>query len=345
MSHPTIDAAKRRLRALIRPGVPDAPARPASEFEPLPSMYAPILSEADGMAQDGAPIGDVLTVLRRLPLDDFGQLMFQMPDETYPGLSRLLPRMAPEAVQRKWTGDHGAQLLRQSTVFVRSLRQFGMALTGKPLDGGRIMDFGCGYGRMLRLMLHVTDPERLCGVDAWEESLQHCRDAGLPNSLGLSDALPTALPFSERPFDLIFAFSVFTHLSPKAASACLRAMRRAVAPDGLVAITFRPVEYWSSRQRHLKPPLPDARLRELQRRHARKGIAYLPRQRGAGADGEGHYGHTSMSFQHLQSLPGWELAAIDRHIHDPYQPIAYLRPIRRGAGAVRSTAASPAVRA
>ena len=327
MSRSALERVRSRIRPLLAHPLL---ARPRGEEPagppPLPAMYAPILAEAEEAAGAGAPIGDVLAILRRLPLDDFGQLMFHLPDEGRPALSRALPAMAPEAVQREWTGNHGMELLRQSTGFVRSVRHFGMALTGAPLDGRRIMDFGCGYGRMLRLMLHVTDPDRLHGVDAWERSLRHCREAGLPNPLAASEAVPRALPFADRPFALIFSFSVFTHLSPRAAGACLAAMRGAVAPDGLAAITFRPVEYWAFHQGHHRPRLPDATLAEMRRLHERRGIAYLPHRRPPGPDGEVHYGDTSMSLEHLASLPGWRLAAIDRQLGDPLQPIAYLRP-------------------
>ena len=327
MSRSALETMRRRIRPLLarpplarpRDGEPEAPP-------PLPAMYAPTLAEAEEAAGAGAPTGAVLAILRRLPLDDFGQLMFHLPDAARPALSRALPAMAPEAVQREWTGNHGMELLRQSTGFVRSVRHFGLLLTGAPLDGRRIMDFGCGYGRMLRLMMHVTDPDRLHGVDAWERSLRHCRDAGLPNPLAASEAVPRALPFAERPFALIFSFSVFTHLSPKAAGACLAAMREAVEPGGLAAITFRPVEYWAFHQNHHRPRLPGATLADLRRRHERDGIAYLPHSRPPGADGEVHYGDASMSLEYLRSLPGWRLAAIDRMLQDPLQPIAYLRP-------------------
>lgn len=322
-----VDAARRRLGALVRSKA-GPPALPAPRFEPFPSMHTPILARADALAADGAPIAEVLAVLRALPFDDFGQLMFQMPDAAHPGLSRLLPRMAPQDVQEKWTGLHGVELLRRSTVFARSLRHAFLTFTGAPLDGACILDFGCGYGRMLRLMLHVTDPDRLCGVDAWEDSLRQCREAGLPNPLALSEAVPGALPFSESPFDLIFAHSVFTHLSPTAAHACLDAMGRAVAPDGLVAITFRPVEFWAFRERARHAPLSPGRAKELRRQHAREGIAHLPRRSRPGADEDAHYGHTSMSLDHLRRLPGWDLAAVDRHVQEPYQPVAFLRPVQ-----------------
>src|SRR4029077_744564 len=49
--------------------------------------------------------------------------------------------------------------------------------------------------------------------------------------------------------DLIYAFSVFTHLSERAAIMALTTLRRYVARGGLFVITIRPKEYWDQLDR------------------------------------------------------------------------------------------------
>ncbi|HUU26138.1 MAG TPA: hypothetical protein VMW68_11325 [Methyloceanibacter sp.] len=56
----------------------------------------------------------VLRALRGLSLDEFGQLMFSLPDQRFPGISRHLPRMATPEMQMKWTGASGDMLLGQT---------------------------------------------------------------------------------------------------------------------------------------------------------------------------------------------------------------------------------------
>ena len=98
----------------------------------------------------GSNLPDALRGLRQLGLDDFGELLASMPDPALPRLSSLLPRMASAEVQTDWTGTHGLALLKQTCSFVRSAAYNFSRLTGRPLDGTRILDFGCGCGRLIR---------------------------------------------------------------------------------------------------------------------------------------------------------------------------------------------------
>src|SRR5215218_3618968 len=118
----------------------------------------------------------------------------------------MLPRMAPADVQANWTGNTGAVLLGQSVNFVRLVESLSIHHTGRSLHGRRILDFGCGYGRLMRLLAYHTDPEQIVGVDAWEQSLELARHDGVLGTLVKSDDVPADLPVSE--VDIAFAFSV-----------------------------------------------------------------------------------------------------------------------------------------
>jgi SAM-dependent methyltransferase len=264
-----------------------------------------------------------LPLLRsRLGIDDFGELMFGMPNPEFPLLSRVLPRMASEEIQAQWTGATGLYLLQQTRSFVRSAAYHFGRLTGRSLDGAAILDYGCGYGRIARLMYYFTGPGRLIGVDPWDRSIAICRDCGLCEDFRQSDYLPKDLPVGKKTFDLIYAFSVFTHLSPRATRLALDVCRRYVARDGVLLITIRPVEYWSL----------DASVHglsdttALQAAHRREGFAFSPHPRPA-VDGDVTYGDTSMTTEWIAaSFPRWRIAGVDRSIDDPYQLYVFLRP-------------------
>ena len=280
-----------------------------------------IVREIDRQAGKSS-VAELLASLRSgLGLDDFGELMFGMPMDDFPNLSKRLPRMASVAVQTNWTGTSGLRLLKQTSSFVRALACQFVRLTGRPIDGASILDFGCGYGRIARLMYYFSDPSNLIGVDPWDESIRICRECGLGENFRLSERLPVELPVDGRKFDLIYALSVFTHLSAKAAFQALQACRRYIKSDGILAITIRPVEYWSldSTVHALKDTA------KVRAEHAARGFAFSPM--GFPVDGEDTYGNTSMTTEWIaQSVPDWRVVGVDRSLDDEYQLYVFLRP-------------------
>jgi hypothetical protein len=86
--------------------------------------------------------------LRHFYLDDFGQLLLGLSDDSLPNLSSVFPRMASDEVQKSWTGNSGLTLLRQTTSFVRSVAYNCQKLLGHGMEDGTILDFGCGSGRI-----------------------------------------------------------------------------------------------------------------------------------------------------------------------------------------------------
>ena len=258
--------------------------------------------------------------LRELDFDEFGHLLIGMPDTRFPRVSSLLPAMALPEVQTNWTGNHGTALLRQSTAVVRSMVSTWAQLRGQRLSGRHVLDYGCGYGRLARLMYYFTDPENVFGCDPWDQSIALCLDAGLGPNFRQSDYYPVDLPFNQR-FDLIYAFSVFTHTSPKATWYGLQALRRYVADDGLLMVTIRPVEYWDWPQ----PDLPPAA--ELKERHSRDGYCFVPHHREP-INGDIPYGDATYSLEWLDenALTGWTRVGVDSAPEDALQIYVYLRP-------------------
>lgn len=259
---------------------------------------------------------------RRLGLDDFAELMFAMPAGAFPKISAALPQMASAEIQNAWTGTIDFPLLRQSANFIRSAAYNFTKLTGKPLDGASLLDYGCGYGRLARLMYYFVDPERLYGVDPWDRSIEICHQCGLGGNFRQSDYLPETLPLPPLNFDFIYAFSVFTHLSHRAAAAALNVCRRYMADDGVLLITIRPVEYWA-----LPPDIHGVKdTSGLVAEHNKRGFAFSPHKRPA-VDGDITYGDTSMTTAWIEAtFPRWRVATVDRSLDDAYQIYVFLQP-------------------
>jgi SAM-dependent methyltransferase len=265
----------------------------------------------------------VLPRLRsRLGLDDFGELMWSMPLQEFPKLSQALPRMASTDVQTQWTGAHGLSLLRQSANFVRSATYNYTKLSGRLLDRASILDYGCGYGRLARLMYYFTDPENLFGVDPWDRSIEICHEDGLDANFRLSEYLPESLPLPRGNFDFIYAFSVFTHLSLRATWKALEVCRRYIASDGVMLITIRPIEYWD-----LDTSIHGLRdISPLHAAHREQGFAFSPHNRPA-VDGDITYGDTSMTFEWIEAnFPQWRITTVDHSLEDAFQIYVFVQP-------------------
>jgi SAM-dependent methyltransferase len=281
------------------------------------SMFEEELARIDKQL-GSSPNSDIPELFRKIPLDEFGRLLLNIPDK-YPNIKAWFPSMASEEVQRKWTGSHGEELLRQSLVFVKSMISGYAEITAKKVQDADILDYGCGWGRILRLLYKVAPVDNIYAVDPWDKSIEVCRQQGLKGHLALSDWVPTSLPF-DRKFDLIFAFSVFTHLSEKTARIVFSTLRRSIAQDGVLLITIRPKEYWHY---HNKGALASQMIKA----HEETGFAFIPHSRPP-IDGDITYGDTSISLAYLEkNFPQWRIESVDCNRIDSYQVLVFLRPV------------------
>lgn len=258
--------------------------------------------------------------LRPLGMNDFASVLWNMPDARFPKASAILPVMSSEDVQRLWTGFYGYSLLSQSISFMRAMAANYADISGQTLTGKRILDYGCGYGRLLRLAAFYSD--EVYGVDPWPESIRQCQEAGLRN-VALSDYLPTSLPLQED-VDFTYAFSVFTHLSEKATIAALTAIHRHTCAGGILCITIRPVEYW---RMVYGSEWSENQLSEMEQRHE-QGFAFYPHSWNAHGTEEVTYGDTSITMDWLEALCakiGWSIKGTDRTIDDPVQRFVLLQ--------------------
>jgi SAM-dependent methyltransferase len=268
-----------------------------------------ILAAAEEAARSDDLPG-ALPILRQLALDDFGLLMINMPDPDYPALSSVLPAMASTKTQKKWTGLAGVDLLRQSIIFMRQLDNQCLRHLGKPLDNLTVLDFGCGYGRLIRLLYYYTDPDNIWGVDAWDWPFAELQEHRVLGHFAQSEESPNELPVQGTRFDFAYSYSVFTHLPPEVVLSCLRAIRKCVKPDGLLITTVWTYEYWAHSPDTRKPRI----RRRLESSHRHSGHAFHPLK---GKEGLA-IGDASYDIDYLK-CDGWSLVAYDRSVLAPHQ--------------------------
>jgi SAM-dependent methyltransferase len=284
----------------------------------LTSIHGEQLAALDAACAGSGPEGFAL--FRDLD-DDLWALLLTQEHGAYPNIKALLPGVPPPDLQARWNGTSGAALAAQGAVFYRRLRERYVEHGPVPLDAARVLDFGCGWGRLTRMLARDVAPGRLFGCDPSEAILDVCRSDRVPATLARSEPIPDRLPFGE-PFDLAFAFSVFTHLSEPSHEACLRALHAGLRPGGLLVATVRPPAYLD-----FSPLMEPARGADL------RGARYVfvphaadpahPQYEG----GEMHYGEAVVTLPYVRERwSRWfELLQADLLIGDLHQVVLTLR--------------------
>jgi SAM-dependent methyltransferase len=134
------------------------------------------------------------------------------------------------------SGRHNADLIRDV------LREDGS--TVEELDV--LLDWGCGCGRVLR---HWSGLQRtrVLGCDITPKMVEWCNDH-LPFAEATLNELSPPLPYDDSTVDLVYAFSVMTHLSEELQRAWVEECRRVLKPGGYLLFSTLG-EYFVSRNR------------------------------------------------------------------------------------------------
>ncbi len=114
---------------------------------------------------------------------------------------------------------------------------------GAPMTGLRsVLDLGCGCGRVARWWAGVEGP-RFHGCDYNPKLARWCAD-NLPFLDARPNALAPPLPFPDaKPFGLIYALSVFTHLTDDLERAWLGEIRESLGEGDLFLFTVSGERY------------------------------------------------------------------------------------------------------
>ena len=101
----------------------------------------------------------------------------------------------------------------------------------------RILDWGCGVGRLTRYLISETGAA-VTGIDVDPGAMAWCREH-LPGGRFLAVGLHPPTVLADSSFDLVVAVSVLTHLSEDQQHAWLSEMRRITRPGGLLFLSVR----------------------------------------------------------------------------------------------------------
>jgi SAM-dependent methyltransferase len=114
----------------------------------------------------------------------------------------------------------------------------GVRRAGRELEEfDAVLDFGCGCGRVMRRWAGISGPS-FYGSDYNPKFIEWCRE-NLPFAQFEVNGLAPPLPFADGQFDLVYALSVFTHLTEPLQHQWITELRRVIKPGGLILFSTR----------------------------------------------------------------------------------------------------------
>jgi SAM-dependent methyltransferase len=150
----------------------------------------------------------------------------------------ILPGFPDDQTQIKTTGQSGCDTLCEAFIFYEDcIEQFKSSVNFVNCDKV-IMDFGVGWGRVLRFFMRDFRTENMMGVDINPDLLGICKTTFGFGAFIQSNAMPP-VDIEDASIDYIVGYSVFSHLSEEACLAWIKEFGRIIRPGGMVALTTR----------------------------------------------------------------------------------------------------------
>lgn len=102
----------------------------------------------------------------------------------------------------------------------------------------RILDFGCGCGRVFRYFQKLSANSKSYGTDIDKEAIAWCQQHLSQIGEFTANKETTPMLFMDNFFDFVYSISVFTHLPEEMELAWLEELRRVTKPGGYLLLTI-----------------------------------------------------------------------------------------------------------
>jgi SAM-dependent methyltransferase len=133
-----------------------------------------------------------------------------------------------------WFLESGRQ---QAAIVREAIERRGKAIA----DVERMLDFGCGCGRVVRHWSRLSGPE-IHGSDYNRRLVRWC-ERNLEFAQFSVNELQPPVGYASDFFDVVYGISVLTHLPEELGRAWVVELRRILRPDGLLLLTTHGDEY------------------------------------------------------------------------------------------------------
>ena len=234
-----------------------------------------------------------------------------------------MPRFPHGSVQRGFVGSADENTLHEAWNFWRYVKDVCAEL-GRPIDKStRFLDFGSAWGRYTRFFWYDIAPGNLHGVDIDPEIVATCRYLGVPGDFRVIDP-KGRLPYEDGSFDLVIAYSVFTHLPERVATHWMTELSRVTSEGGVIVYTVEPRRFLTFIET-LDPQSPNMwhalmatfkeRIPGLLKDFDEGRYCYIPTSGGAYRDAD-VYGDAAISRQYIET--SWaDLFRLVSYLDDP----------------------------
>ncbi len=142
----------------------------------------------------------------------------------------------PPGLLKQAVGGRRADFLATGWRIYSDLKRLLAALGGWP-EFDRILDWGCGCGRVLRYLYQEVPPARLFGCDIDRGAIRWISRAAEGSSFQRIRKVPPT-PYAAGQFDLVYGISILTHLTEAMQHRWLDELHRITRPGGVVAVSI-----------------------------------------------------------------------------------------------------------
>jgi 2-polyprenyl-3-methyl-5-hydroxy-6-metoxy-1,4-benzoquinol methylase len=149
--------------------------------------------------------------------------------QQYPSFSTPPTRLAFESYGHTNWFEYRDMGAAHARIIEKLIRE---KLAEKPV---RLLEWGCGAGRILRHLNHV-DHWDVNGVDVDQEPVSWCKKYLPEMNVSLSEFSPP-LCFETESFDVVYHYSVWTHLSHEMIEIWIKELKRVLKPGGIMIAT------------------------------------------------------------------------------------------------------------
>ncbi len=174
--------------------------------------------------------------------DEFWFWILTEGNQIDPRIQKILPLMPEEEIQLNFTGRCGKDALTEAFSAYKFFKKLAKEHGKEIAKQETILDFGCGWGRIIRFFLKDLNPTQIFGTDCFREMIDICNNSNMHCNFDANDPMPP-LKYSDNMFDIIYLYSVFSHLSEEAHLAWLKEFHRILKPGGIFIATTRPIEF------------------------------------------------------------------------------------------------------
>lgn len=202
-------------------------------------IYSNILGKID--VDDKSKQGFLNLTLNRYS-DDFWFWMLYKDIQLKSNLKKLIPRMPEDKIQLQFTGHSGKDTLKEAFTFYQFIKNISKKNNIDFNQNIKILDFGCGWGRIIRFFLKDLPASNLYGIDCDSEIIEVCKNSNLNCNFSVNGIFPPT-EFKDNSFDIIYAYSVFSHLSEEAHKKWIIEFKRILKPNGVLIATTRPRDF------------------------------------------------------------------------------------------------------